>query len=505
MRSAWLYVLLALAVLALAQSALASVVISEVAWMGTGVSTADEWVELKNDAGSPVDLSGWRLEWRGGEYGLTINSDKCANTVLSAGGYFLLERTNDDTVPNVAADCIYTGALSNSGEVLILKNDIGAAVDQVDASAGWPAGDNTTKETMQRVSSGWITAVSTPRAANASDENSESAPPDDSPQDLPSEEVAVSSGVTPLPSLKAYAGKDRTAVQGSLVEFRGSADGINGEPLISARFSWNFGDGTTKEGKIVSHVYYFPGSYTASLNVSSGEYAGADYIKITVVSPNIIISEAKSGERGFLEVYNGTAYRLDLGGFRFESGDSAFVIQKDTFIEPKSALVFPNAVTNLFQNGSYIVLKNALEEIIDYGDFKEPLLMEESFTRASGGGQKFVKTKSLTPGVYIVPGPAVLVPNTAVVLPESVSAEGRQGKLSLESDVPVDGRDSLLVAPVIDDKDSNGVGPGYQQESSSLKEAASPLASGGFSPLWFFAVAAAIGVIVAAGFLFLRI
>jgi hypothetical protein len=38
------------------------VVINEVAWSGTACSTYDEWIELYNNTGSPIDLNGWTLQ-----------------------------------------------------------------------------------------------------------------------------------------------------------------------------------------------------------------------------------------------------------------------------------------------------------------------------------------------------------------------------------------------------------------------------------------------------------
>ena len=64
---------------------------------------------------------------------------------IPAGGYFLLERTDDGSVPGVTADQIYTGALGNAGEVLALRDGGAVLHDSVDA---WYAGNNTTKATI---------------------------------------------------------------------------------------------------------------------------------------------------------------------------------------------------------------------------------------------------------------------------------------------------------------------------------------------------------------------
>jgi 5-methylthioadenosine/S-adenosylhomocysteine deaminase len=118
------------------------VAINEIAWMGTTVSASDEWIELKNNTTAPVALAGWTLTAADGTPAIALSG------TIPAGGYFLLERTDDNTVPRIAADQIYTGALSNTGEVLSLRDASSGLQDRVDA---WYAGNSATRATMQRV------------------------------------------------------------------------------------------------------------------------------------------------------------------------------------------------------------------------------------------------------------------------------------------------------------------------------------------------------------------
>ncbi len=140
----------------------ADVRINEVAWMGTVTSANDEWIELYNAGTGKVDLDGWTVSSNGS---LLIP----LSGVIPAGKYFLLERTDDSTVPSASADVIYTGALGNGGATLIVKNKNGTVEDTVAGGGDWTAigGDNATKDTAQRSVSGWITAAPTPRAGNA--------------------------------------------------------------------------------------------------------------------------------------------------------------------------------------------------------------------------------------------------------------------------------------------------------------------------------------------------
>lgn len=154
----------------------AGVEISEVAWMGTSESAQNEWIELYSSSGA--NLEGWWLVAADGGMSISLSG------AISQGGYFLIERTDDNTVPTVSADLVspFGNGLNNNGEHLILKDSSDYVVDSIDFSAGWPAGDNSTKETMQKSSSGtWITAAGTPQAANY-----EATPPPPPPSPSPS-------------------------------------------------------------------------------------------------------------------------------------------------------------------------------------------------------------------------------------------------------------------------------------------------------------------------------
>jgi len=121
------------------------VVINEIAWMGTEANTADEWIELYNSTGSAIDITGWTL--------MAADSTPLINLsgTIPAYGYFLLERTDDQTISDISADQIYKNAMNNDGEKILLKDNTGKIIDEVDCSSGWFAGSNSTKSSMERV------------------------------------------------------------------------------------------------------------------------------------------------------------------------------------------------------------------------------------------------------------------------------------------------------------------------------------------------------------------
>jgi len=124
-----------------------TVVINEVAWMGTAASTADEWIELHNPTAQNINLDSWTL----------TGDDNNTPTItligsIPAGGFFLLERTDDTTVSDISADQIYTGDLINTGESLTLRDNTNLVIDTANSNGGaWPAGDNASKASMERI------------------------------------------------------------------------------------------------------------------------------------------------------------------------------------------------------------------------------------------------------------------------------------------------------------------------------------------------------------------
>ncbi|PJZ69568.1 hypothetical protein CH373_08605 [Leptospira perolatii] len=120
------------------------IIFSEIAWAGTDISASDEWIELRNLTSSPIDLTGWTITVDDG-----TPSDILLSGTIPAGGYFLLERTDDTSVPGLSADLIYTGGMNNSSTRLILKRQT-TAIDETPIG-NWPAGTNSpTHISMER-------------------------------------------------------------------------------------------------------------------------------------------------------------------------------------------------------------------------------------------------------------------------------------------------------------------------------------------------------------------
>ncbi|MFH1713748.1 MAG: lamin tail domain-containing protein, partial [Patescibacteria group bacterium] len=128
------------------------IVINEIAWMGTTSSANDEWIELFNPTDNIVSLDNWILKSADDKLKINLKEQ------IPAKGFYLLERTDDTSVPDITANMIYTGALNNNGVDLQLFDNLENLIDEVNCSGGWIAGDNATKQTMEKTSTDWQTS-----------------------------------------------------------------------------------------------------------------------------------------------------------------------------------------------------------------------------------------------------------------------------------------------------------------------------------------------------------
>ena len=76
------------------------VVINEVAWAGNSAAYYnDEWIELYNRTGKSINLANWIL------YSATdLKPYITLSGAVPARGYYLVERTSDETISDIAAD-----------------------------------------------------------------------------------------------------------------------------------------------------------------------------------------------------------------------------------------------------------------------------------------------------------------------------------------------------------------------------------------------------------------
>ena len=338
MKFSWL-----LSILLFPSISFASVLISEIAWMGGVESPNHEWIELHN-TGSSVSVDGWMLH---DANNLTIDLE---GTILS-GGRAVLERTSEATAPG-SAFLLYTGALSNAGGTLVLCDDSGAVVDQVNGGENWEniGGDNTTKETAQLKSGVWYTAVATPGSAPdvdvvVSDENTESSDSGSSPglsvrSDKSTEATRL---VLPGISLQLSVNIPATVHVGQTLVLDVEPSGVGKTIADSLVYEWSMGNSDARFGKEAEYMFEYPGEYVV---VVSGEYKRQkQFARQTVSVLPVELQLTKSDDGKSYVLHNTSDTEINVGGYRLV-GTSEYTFPKQTIVLPRNKINLPFKVTN---------------------------------------------------------------------------------------------------------------------------------------------------------------
>ncbi len=250
-----------------------TVVINEIAWSGSVGDPTAEWIELHNPSEEPIDLAGWCIASSDGSPSIQLQGtiDGRVDGDPSTG-FYLLERVSDDTVPEIEADQIYTGALTDRGETLLLCDATGAVVDTANVAMGemegWTAGTDRYGEpphaSMERRDPRRVDSHDNWATSSAELHLGEDRDPI---RGTPRHENSVFN----LPPLASFVVSPRPGRPSEPVSFDASSSTDPNDQIVSYR--WSFGDGTRRSGATVRHIYPHVGSYEVVLVLVDGKGA----------------------------------------------------------------------------------------------------------------------------------------------------------------------------------------------------------------------------------------
>ncbi len=312
-----------------ARASSTSVVINEIAWMGTEASASDEWMELYNNSAEEVDLTGWTLASSDGNIKITLAGK------VSANGYFLLERTDDNAVSDIAADQIYTGSLSNSGTKLELDDASGNVIDFVDCASGWFAGDNETKASMERKDS-----------AQAGDKDNW----------ITNDGITINGKDAKGNNLKATPKNKNSA--GALNENQDASSTATG----------------TSENMATTTTADTSGSASSDVSTGSDSYDYSNDIKIWELFPN---PKGNDRDGEFIELFNKGKREVDLTGWALENERGQRYELDNKTIKSEKYLVITRKESNMALNNHedeiklFQPLHKKASQVVSYKDADE--------------------------------------------------------------------------------------------------------------------------------------
>lgn len=353
--------------------AYADVVINEIAWMGTQTSANDEWIELYNSGSSSVSLDGWTLNASDGSPSIDLIG------TISANGYYLLERTDDTTVPGISAGVIYSGSLSNTGETLILKDNNEIVIDTVNMTSGWSAGDSTTKDTMQKSSGSWITATPTPGVINASVPTNSGSGSGNSGSSSSGSTSGTGSGtqttstintvikqkteqeywqdyvkqLDPDPKYSARMIIPDNIIEHVPVKFSAVAKKFDVVTVLEGKYEWSMGDGKSyifNQNTPITYTYQQPGEYVVIMKYYSSifkETPDSIHQKTIIVIP-AQVKTVVDIPTGNISLTNNSTDDIDLYHWKLKTfTGSSFTFSTSTILRKDSSIIITPHVHRL--------------------------------------------------------------------------------------------------------------------------------------------------------------
>lgn len=349
--------------------ALAAVQVSELMYdyPGTEGESVHDWVEAYNAGSTPVDLAAADFRLFVKDSGHLVASYNGSGTVLLPGAAAVIANNPAQFLQDFPA---FSGrlldssfSLSGTEQTIGFRHSDGTLEDSVVYSAALGGSDD--GNSLQRSGSAFIAAAPTPGSYSGSgSSNSSSA---GSNQSLPEEPAAAEpltqTQVNPaasgaVPAISAHIEAGAVSMVGGGEFFSGRVLGSAGAPLASARYIWNFGDGSTAEGQRVFHAYSYPGEYDVLLSVGYNYSSATARQVVQAVAAQVAL--AAEGD-GSLTVANKSGEDLDIGLWSLAQASSTFVVPEGTVVLRGKGVRFAPAVlrfagdvsaTLLYPNGA---------------------------------------------------------------------------------------------------------------------------------------------------------
>lgn len=318
-------------------------VITEIMYDLEGSDSGREWIEVYNSLGSAIDLSTWKFFENGTNHNLVLYQ---GDGNVSAGGVAII---SDNPVKFLADYPSFNGtifdssfSLSNTGETIIIRNDLLEDVDSVSYVSDWGGGGD--GNSLNLTSSGWGPSAPTPGSYQGT---SQAVTETEQSNNTTSSGGGGGPSVNfPVGNIEAKIIGENVLLSGADAFFEGKSWGVEGEPLLSARYLWNFGDGSLKDGENVLHNYIYPGEYILFLDVSSENFTASDKLYITVIPSSILIS---SGQKEIIKIKNSSSKELNISRWIIQANDKYFNLPKNTYIGANKEIILAREVT--FLNG----------------------------------------------------------------------------------------------------------------------------------------------------------
>lgn len=377
-----------------------------------GENSSNDFIKIYNPLETDLDISGYKLRKRtstGSESSIRVFP---SNSLIKAKDYFLWANSLEGYAGSLGANTESTAGLAVNNSLALFDSSgniiealaWGESINPFVESALYSQNPSKNQK-LERKKSGGVYEDSDNNSQDfyLNPPKEETSPKQESEVFQETSSGSGQSAPQNNPPI-AQAGEDKIALVGQEIIFDGilSSDPDND----SLTFFWNFGQGRTLEGVKATTTYQYPGEYIIVLKVFDGSLEDADQILAAIYPAKILISEflanpaGKDEEGEWLEIYNPSDFWVDLGGWQLddeEGGSKPFKIPENTFIKPKSYLVFSRQITRIAFNND----KDEVRILFPNGEISDAVQYQDNKEGLAGARKedKIFWTEALTPGL----------------------------------------------------------------------------------------------------------
>lgn len=369
----------------------ANMIITEIMYDPPGTDTNNEWVEVYNGGTDSVDLSKYYFH-DAGPSGTAHGIKQVGSipTSVAPGAYAIIASGGDTFAaanPGLTVLDSSFDISDSASSTLVIAEDSGKPPVTIDDQAVCDPtiGGNNDGNSLQKTDSGtWIAALPTPGAANATQDDggtTAGGSTGGTGGGIGTTNTATATAVPPplpatpppAPKITAHIIGKKTIISGIASHFQPAVTGYSGEMLSYGEFSWNFGDGMSRNDTKLAdfdYTYEYPGDYIVNLDYYSNPYDtitpdATDRLLVKVVAPETIISSVTPD--GGIEIADNSSYEMDLPNWVLAtSTGKSFTIPKSTFIISGKKVILGPKITQftLADTSGNITLSNPSGSLI---------------------------------------------------------------------------------------------------------------------------------------------
>lgn len=292
----------------------------------------ERFIELFNSSNSDVDLTGWYIQRKtatGNSFSSLVTSTQLKDKIIKSNDYFLISR---DPLSN--SDVVIENLTLTESNSLRIRDLKGENIEQIELAI-----IDEGKSYQRKSASEWIIAEPSPGTANSVLQNM-------NPATAQTSRAQAAQTPATLKVAAETGSQSRVVLAGAPIIFEGKIAGLehsNG----TTRIAWSFGDGGSAEGPSVTHTYYYPGEYTAVLDIASGGLTATDKMLVRVILPDLSLRTGGDINRSFFIVENRGTDDLDVSGWQAAGGGKTFTFPKNTILGARRSTTFASEVTGL--------------------------------------------------------------------------------------------------------------------------------------------------------------